>query len=149
MTRKKEGSNGVDTDKDKSRKYPLPADDFFLKYYYDPKKIAENCTRWGPCRFVPAWLMKSPRFSKVCPSSAYYNFDAYSLQGRLNLSLALMEGKMKYEDSPGLLDIFYLCDLCGGCDAQCKLWSNEGEPLRVLEEMRANLVSDGQLLPAH
>ncbi|MFC1969162.1 (Fe-S)-binding protein [Chloroflexota bacterium] len=123
-------------------------DPFYLKYYYDPRKIAENCKRWGVCRFVPGWLLKSKRFSKVCPSSAYYYFDAYSQQGRLHLALGLMDGVLKYEDSPGLLDIVYKCLLCGGCDAQCKLWCGEMEGLRVMEELRANLVTDGQLLPA-
>jgi len=126
-----------------------PIDDYFLKYYYDPHKIAENCTRWGQCRWVSFRHIKNKRFSKICPSVAYYYFDAYSLQGRLFLSLALMDERLKYEDSAELLDIFYKCNLCGGCDAMCKLWENEGEPLRVLEDMRANLVSDGLLLPTH
>jgi Fe-S oxidoreductase len=144
--RKTRVSSKVKTD---DSRLPLPTDPFYLKYYYDPKKIAENCCRWGICRFVPSWVMKSPRFSKVCPSSAYYYFDAYSLQGRLNIALGLTEGRINYDNSPKLLDIVYSCNLCGGCDAQCKNWANEMEGLRVIEDMRANLVGDGQLLPGH
>jgi len=137
-------------EKEKETQAPqLPIDDYYLKYYYDPMKIADSCKRWGVCRFVPGWLLKSHRFAKVCPSSAYYYFDAYSQQGRLHLYLGLMQGILKYEDSPGLLDIVYACNMCGGCEAQCKLWCNEMEGLRVIEELRSNLVGDGQLLPAH
>jgi Fe-S oxidoreductase len=66
----------------------------------------------------------------------------------MDISLALLEGRLKYEDSPGLLDIFYKCDTCGGCDASCKR-VNDAEPLRVMLDMRARLVEDGQLLPQH
>ena len=149
MAKKERKAKVVVKTKAEVKQLPLPADPYFLKYYYDPKKIAENCHRWGVCRFVPAWLIKSLRFSKVCPSSAYYYFDAYSLQGRMNIALGLMEGRVNYENSPDLLDIVYACNLCGGCDAQCKNWCNEMEGLRVMEDTRANLVEDGQLLPGH
>jgi len=128
---------------------PIAAHPYFREYYYDPKKIVENCCRFSPCKWVPSWLIQSPRFSKVCPSIAYYYFDAYSLQGRMNVTLGLMEGRVTPENSPDLLDVMYACLLCGGCDAQCKNWSNEMEGLRVMEDTRANLVGDGQLLPGH
>jgi Fe-S oxidoreductase len=129
------------------RKTQTVRDPFYLKYYYDPRKIAESCTRWGLCRFIGTPYVKSQRFSRICPSSAYYFFDGYSLQGRLQIALALMEGRLKYEDTPALLDIIYACNMCGGCDASCKLNNNEGEMLRVIEDLRAKLVEDGQLLP--
>jgi len=132
-----------------ARQSQVVTDDFFRKYYFDPKKIADNCARWGICRFVGTPYLRSKRFSKICPSSAYYHFDAYTLQGKLHIALALMEGRINYEDSPELLDIVYRCSMCGGCDAMCKLFCNEGESLRVIQEMRNKLVEDGQLLPAH
>jgi Fe-S oxidoreductase len=66
----------------------------------------------------------------------------------MDVSLALIDEKLKYEDSPALLDIFYKCNMCGGCDAMCKR-VQDMEPLRVIQEMRMRLVGDGQLLPAN
>ncbi|MFC1969168.1 (Fe-S)-binding protein [Chloroflexota bacterium] len=149
MAETERDDTSVHARKTEEKRLPLASEDFFLKYYYDAKKIADNCCRWGVCKWVPSWVLKSPRFSKVCPSIAYYLFDAYSMQGRMNLASALWGGKLKYEDSPELLDIVHTCLMCGGCDAQCKNWCNEMEGLRVMEDLRANLVGDGELLPNH
>jgi Fe-S oxidoreductase len=92
--------------------------------------------------------MKSARFAKICPSSAYYLFDGYSCQGRMDAAVALIDGELKYEDSPDLLGVYYKCNMCGGCDAMCKR-TEDMEPLRVIQEIRTQLVGDGQLLPAH
>ena len=126
----------------------LPKDDWHRKYYWDLRKNAWNCSRCSNCKWVDSWEVKSHRFAKVCPSSAYYMFDAYSCQGRMDVSLARIDGKLKYEDSPALLDVFYKCNFCGGCDAMCKR-VQDMEPLRVIQEMRMRLVTDGQLLPGH
>ena len=126
----------------------LPKDDWHRKYYWDLRKNAWNCSRCSVCKWVDSWEVKSARFAKICPSSLYYLFDAYSCQGRMDVSLALIDGNLKYEDSPGLLDIYYKCNMCGGCDAMCKR-VQDMEPLRVIQEMRAKLVGDGQLLPFH
>jgi Fe-S oxidoreductase len=66
----------------------------------------------------------------------------------MDITLAILDGRLKYEDSPSLLDIFYKCATCGGCDAMCKR-VQDMEPLRVMLDMRAKLVEDGQLLPMH
>jgi Fe-S oxidoreductase len=126
----------------------LPKDDWHRKYYWDLRKNVWNCARCSVCKWVDSWEVKSARFAKICPSSLYYLFDAYSCQGRMDVSLALIDGNLKYEDSPGLLDIYYKCNMCGGCDAMCKR-VQDMEPLRVIQEMRAKLVGDGQLLPFH
>ncbi len=126
----------------------LPKDDWHRKYYWDLRKNAWNCARCSVCKWVDSWEVKSARFAKICPSSLYYLFDAYSCQGRMDVSLALIDGTLKYEDSPGLLDIYYKCNMCGGCDAMCKR-VQDMEPLRVIQEMRTTLVGDGQLLPLH
>jgi len=126
----------------------LPKDDWHRKYYWDLRKNAWNCARCSVCKWVDSWEVKSARFAKICPSSLYYLFDAYSCQGRMDVSLALIDGTLKYEDSPALLDIFYKCNMCGGCDAMCKR-VQDMEPLRVIQEMRTQLVGDGQLLPLH
>jgi Fe-S oxidoreductase len=126
----------------------LPKDPWHRKYYWDLRKNAWNCARCSVCKWVDSWEVKSARFAKICPSSLFYLFDAYSCQGRMDVALALIDGTLKYEDSPALLDIFYKCNMCGGCDAMCKR-VQDMEPLRVIQEMRTRLVGDGQLLPLH
>jgi len=126
----------------------FPKDDYYHKYYYDMRKVANNCARCSVCKWIDSWEVKDARFAKVCPSHTRYLFDAYSCQGRMDIALALIDGRLNYESSPKLLDILYKCDTCGGCDASCKR-NQDMEPLRVMLELRAKLVEDGQLLPQH
>ena len=131
---------------EKERKLSLPTDDWNRKYYWDMRKVAWNCARCSTCKWVDLWEVKDARFAKICPSSLYYLFDAYSCQGRMDLSLALIDGDLTYDDDPEILDIMYKCNSCGGCDAMCK-GVQDMEPLRVMLEIRAKCVEDGQLLP--
>ena len=126
----------------------VPKDDWNRKYYWDLRRVAYACNRCSNCKFIDLQEIKSLRFSKVCPASSRYLFDCYSCQGKMDIALALIDGELKYDDSPGLLDIFYRCDTCGGCDVSCKR-SRDLEPLRVMLEMRAKLVENGLMLPAH
>jgi len=128
------------------RPLSLPTDDWNKKYYWDIRKIAWNCARCSTCKWVDVWEVKDARFAKICPSSLYYLFDAYSNQGRMDLALALIDGDLTYDDDPEILDIIYKCNTCGGCDAMCK-GVQDMEPLRVMLEIRAKCVEDGQLLP--
>lgn len=126
----------------------LPKDEWHRKYYWDLMKNLWVCSRCSNCKFIDSWEVKNTKFAKVCPSSLKYGFDAYSCQGRMDISLALMDGRLKYEESPELLDIFYKCNMCGGCDASCKR-GMDMEPLRVLIEMRAKLVEEGCIINRH
>jgi len=126
----------------------LPKDDYYRKYYWDLRKDAWNCTRCSCCKWIDSWDVKSARFAYACPSSARYLFDAYSCQGRMDIALALLDGKLQYSDSESLLDIIYKCDTCGNCDASCKR-VQDLQPLKVMLEIRAKLVEDGHFLPAH
>jgi len=126
----------------------MPRDPWVHKYYWDLRKIVEYCMRCSACKWVDPWEVKSGKFVKICPSNLRYFFDAYSCQGRMDIALALIDGKLNYEDSLELLDVIYRCDTCGGCDVQCKRVMDM-EPLRVMLEIRAKLVEDGQLLPQH
>ncbi len=130
----------------KEKVLSLPTDDWNRKYYWDMRKVAWNCARCSTCKWVDVWEVKDARFAKICPSNLYYLFDVYSSQGRMDVSLALIDGDLTYDDDPELLDIMYKCNTCGGCDAMCK-GVQDMEPLRVMLEMRARLVEDGQLLP--
>ncbi len=126
----------------------LPDDDWCRKYYWDLRKNAWNCSRCSICKWIDAWEVKDARFVKICPSSHRYLFDAYSCQGRMDIALALIDGVLDYDHADSILDVVYKCDTCGGCDAMCKR-VQDMEPLKVMLEIRARLVEDGQLLPEH
>ena len=126
----------------------LPKDPWYRKYYWDLEKVAWHCCRCSNCKFVDTWELKSARFSRVCPSSARYLYDAYSCQGRMDITVALeIDKALQYEDSSSLTDVFYKCNTCGACDAECKR-NNDMEPLRVLYGMRNKLVEKGLIPPA-
>jgi len=104
----------------------FPYDRWYHKYYYDMRKIANNCARCSVCKWIDSWEVKNPRFAKVCPSHTRYLFDAYSCQGRMDVALALMDSKLDPDSSPKLLDVVYKCNTCGGCDASAsatRTWS--------------------------
>lgn len=131
------------------RNYPIfPKDAWYHKYYYDLRKVAWNCARCSVCKWIDSWEVKDARFAKVCPSISRYFFDAYSCQGRMDITLALVDGKIDPDKSSKLLDVFYKCNVCGGCDVSCKR-NNDMEPLRVMLDIRARLVEMGQILPQH
>jgi Fe-S oxidoreductase len=108
---------------------------------------ARRCSQCSYCKFVPFDQMKSWRFSRGCPSNAYYNFLSYTARGRYAVSLALLNGAITYDKK--LLDIAYQCQACGSCDVSCKVCRYNLEPLDMIRELRAKLVSDGQALPQH
>jgi Fe-S oxidoreductase len=66
----------------------------------------------------------------------------------MDIALALVDNRLDPDKSPKLLDVFYKCNTCGGCDVACKR-NNDMEPLRVMLDIRAKLVEMGQLLPQH
>ena len=135
--------------KEEHRKYPVyPTDDWYHKYYYDMRKVVWGCHRCSVCKWIDTWETRDARFAKVCPSHQRYLFDAYSCQGRMDIALALIDGTLDYDASAKLLGVYYKCNTCGGCDASCKR-NQDMEPLRVMLDIRAKLVEDGQLLPQH
>jgi Fe-S oxidoreductase len=85
-------------------------------------------------------------FATVCPSISRYNFHSYSAGGKLNMALAMLDGRIDYTDK--LLEMIYQCQICGGCDVSCK-YNRDLEPLESIYQFRIKCVEDGQLLPAH
>jgi Fe-S oxidoreductase len=85
-------------------------------------------------------------FATVCPSISKYNFHSYSAGGKLNMALAMLDGRIDYTDK--LLEMIYQCQVCGGCDISCK-YNRDLEPLESIYQFRIKCVEDGQLLPAH
>ena len=108
---------------------------------------AERCSQDSYCKWVPFDQMKSVRFSRGCPSIAYSNFNSYSARGRYSVTLALLNGRIGYDER--LKDIAFKCQACGACDVSCKICRYNIEPLNMIRELRAKLVSDGQTLPKH
>jgi len=134
---------------EKAERTYFPKADFLHKYYYDIEKIVKNCSRCSNCKWIDQWEIKEPRFSKVCPSVAYSYFDAYSSQGRHDIILAWLEGRMSPDMSENkMLEVLYTCDTCGGCDASCKR-SRDTEVIRMFLDVRAKLVEAGDVLPEH
>ena len=86
--------------------------------------------------------MKNAEFSYICPSLKKFLFDAYSVQGRIDIARALLKGELSYSDK--LLEIIYACTLCGGCEVTCRRNRADMEPLKVLYELRFKCVSDGK-----
>ncbi len=112
-------------------------------YTYD----MDRCVGCKGCVWVDHIYMPGVRFGVKCPSNSYKLFDAYAAMGREKIALALLKGDLDY--SPELLDVIYMCQLCGACDAGCKR-NLDLEPLAVLESMRVKAVKDGQgPMPAH
>ncbi len=64
----------------------------------DYRAEAERCSQCSYCKWIPFDQMKSVRFSRGCPSIAYHNFNSYSARGRYSVSLALLEGRIDYND---------------------------------------------------
>jgi heterodisulfide reductase subunit D len=86
--------------------------------------------------------MKNAEFSYICPSLKNFLFDAYSVQGRIDIARALLKGELTYNDK--LLEIIYACTLCGGCEVTCKRNRADMEPLKVLYELRFKCINDGK-----
>lgn len=101
-----------------------------------------DCVRCSHCKFIHPYRVRSLRFSKICPSSAYYFFDGYSAQGRLDIARGLIDKELPEASLNELQQVIYACTLCGGCDVMCKYY-NDLDPLLVLEELRVACVHAG------
>jgi len=105
----------------------LPKDPRYLKYPleapFDQEKarwIAFNCSRCSVCKWVNSWQVKSAKYARICPQHTKYLYDSYSGQGKCDLALSIIDGKMKWGDDPEIKDILFKCTMCGGCDAMDK-----------------------------
>jgi Fe-S oxidoreductase len=108
---------------------------------------AERCSQCSYCKWIPFDQVKSWKYSRGCPSIAYNNFVSYSARGRYNLTRALVDKTIAYSEK--VKDIAFQCNTCGSCDITCKIGRFNLEPLEMIREMRAQLVTDGQTIPQH
>jgi len=103
-----------------------------------------DCVRCSHCKYIHPYRVRSLKFSKICPSSAYYFFDGYSAQGRLDIARGLLDKELEETSLAELQEIIYACTLCGGCDVMCKYF-NDIDPLLVFEELRVKCVEAGYI----
>ena len=105
-----------------------------------------RCARCSNCKFVPHAVLKSYRYSNVCPSISRYNFHAYSGGGRLVTALSLLDGRVEMDHD--LMDIVYRCQTCGACDTSCK-YGLDLELTEPIYELRAQCVEKGMVPKEH
>jgi Fe-S oxidoreductase len=107
----------------------------------------EGCSRCSSCKWVPFNQIKSWRFAKNCPSICRYNFHAYSGSGKMIIGLSMLTGRSELTEAIG--EIIYRCQMCGACDAACKVYRDDIDLTEVLLELRAHCVEQGQLIIEH
>jgi len=113
-------------------------------YHYE----MSHCHRCSYCKFVPFQLMKSRRFSYLCPSITLRNFHSYSAGGRAALGLALLEGRLtSYTET--MKQIVFECTMCGACQVQCRTSSFNLNPIEVMQALRIHFVEQGELVSEH
>jgi Fe-S oxidoreductase len=113
----------------------------------DYRNDMEGCSRCSSCKWVPYNQIKSWRFAKNCPSIVRYNFHSYSGSGRMITALSTLLGRSELNDD--VTDMIYQCQMCGACDAACKVYRDDIDITEVLLELRAHCVESGQLVIEH
>jgi len=133
----------------------LPKDPRYLKYPlegpFDEEKArwtAFNCSRCSVCKWVDSWRVKSAKYARICPQHTKFMFDSHSAQGKCDLALALIDGKMKWDEDPEIKDILFQCTMCGGCDAMDKS-VRDAELIKMYRWLRTEYVKRFGPLPEH
>jgi Fe-S oxidoreductase len=111
----------------------------------DTRADMELCSKCSICKYIPLERLKSAEHTSICPSISKYNFNAYSGHGRVNIGVAMLDGRLEYTDR--LLHIIHNCQMCGGCDIACK-YAMDMEVLEPIYETRIRSVEDGHTHPA-
>lgn len=106
----------------------------------------ERCNRCSYCKFVPYAMQDKKEYETVCPSIAKYSFHGYACGGKLISGLSLALGRIEPDED--FLDQIYKCLMDGACDISCKN-QRDMEPFETLLSIRAKMVEDGEMLPAH
>ena len=133
----------------------LPKNPWYHKYPldepFDEKKvrwIAFNCSRCSVCKWVDSWRVQGHRYARICPQHTKYLYDSHSAQGKCDLALALIDGKMKWDEDPEIKDILFQCTMCGGCDAMDKS-IRDAELVKMYRWLRTEYVKRFGPLPEH
>jgi Fe-S oxidoreductase len=116
-----------------------------MKELKDYRHMTWQCFRDSVCKQVFTWhTRKGVENWQNCPSLAYFNFAAYSGQGRFDCARGLIEGEMKW--TPKLLEVAYACQLDGHCDYNCGRIM-ELQPGKCIQAMRADALKQGLTPP--
>ncbi|SHL27241.1 Fe-S oxidoreductase [Desulfatibacillum alkenivorans DSM 16219] len=115
-----------------------------IDYHYE----MSHCHRCSYCKFIPFQLIKSKRFSYLCPSISLRNFHSFSAGGRAALGLAVVEGRLdEYTDM--MKQIVFECTMCGACQVQCRTFNFNLNPIEVMQALRTHFVEQGEMMPEH
>ena len=113
-------------------------------YHYE----MSHCHRCSYCKFIPFQLIKSKRFSYLCPSITLRNFHSFSAGGRAALGLAIVEGRLdQYTEM--MKQIVFECTMCGACQVQCRTFNFNLNPIEVIQALRTHFVEQGEIVPEH
>jgi len=106
-------------------------------YWYE----ARHCPSCAGCKWVELNYVSGVDFAHRCPSIHYGRYLSYGAAGKCAIIWDLLTGTLDWA-SPSLLDVAYMCTLCGGCDIGCKR-NLDLEIQLMLESLRAKLVEKG------
>jgi len=98
-------------------------------------------------KFPPLALVRSQRFSSICPSYLEYKMHSHSGEGRLVMAMSLTNKRIE-EISDAARDAIFQCNLCGGCDVSVKLHSDI-EAVAGMYALRAESFRRAGPLPGH
>ena len=98
-------------------------------------------------KFPPLALVRSQKFSSICPSYLEYKIHSHSGEGRLVMAMSLTNRRID-EISDAARDAIFQCNLCGGCDVSVKLHSDI-ETLAGMYALRAESFRRAGPLPGH
>ncbi len=102
----------------------------------------ESCNHCGQCKWLLPGRMHGWDFAPVCPLHDYFNFDACSGQGMLNIAGEIMNGTLSH--TPKLAAMLHTCTACGACDVNCKN-VRDMEVLDTIYELRRDCAEAGFL----
>ena len=101
-----------------------------------------SCNHCGQCKWLLPGRMYGWDFAAICPIHDYFNFDACSGQGMLNIAGEIMNGTLSH--SPKLAAMLHTCTACGACDINCKN-VRDMEVLDTIYELRRDSAEAGFL----
>jgi len=113
-----------------------------IKTLADYEYEMNNCFRCSHCKFIPWGVLKSHRFSQICPSITRFNFHAYSGSGKVEMALALHQRRItRWTDE--MLRILYTCTNCGACQVSCSPNNFLLDLYGIHQALRAKAIEDG------
>jgi len=113
-----------------------------IKKILKDNNLPERCIGCGTCRTQHKDLRQI-----VCPSFLDRQFMDYTLQGRMQIYRALLNGDLEWDED--VAETFSYCTLCGNCAEQCYLNDTDGfKPIRaygadILQSIRFEIIKHG------